>query len=131
MKKRLSLLSYLLILVMTATAQTKVEIDGFYYDVNTAEKTATLISGSNKYKGDIVIPNSIVIKSFLGGNTKYSVTTIGEGAFSICHELTSIKIPNSITTIEESAFYACSKLTSIEIPNSIKKIGEGAFMGCI
>ena len=35
------------------------------------------------------------------------VTTIGEYAFSYCHSLTSVNIPNSVTTIGESAFEYC------------------------
>ena len=45
--------------------------------------------------------------------TTYSVTSIGEYAFSDCNGLTSVTIPNSVTNIGYGAFYGCSGLTSV------------------
>lgn len=43
-----------------------------------------------------------------------SVTSIGEGAFLGCSDMTSLTIPSSVTSIADDAFYACSRgLTSI------------------
>ncbi len=58
------------------------------------------------------------------------VTSIGEGAFKDCGELTSIKIPNTITSIGNDAFDWCVELTSIEIPNTVTSIGNHAFSCC-
>ena len=41
----------------------------------------------------------------------YSLSSIGEGAFSWCASLTSITIPDSVTSIAHSAFSACESLT--------------------
>ena len=101
-----------------------VEVDGIYYDIS--ETTATVTSGEKEYSGDIVIPESITY-----GNSKYSVTSIGEFAFHYCYGLTSITIPNSVTSIRKSAFEGCSSLTSVTIPNSVTSIGEFAFHNCI
>ena len=57
-------------------------------------------------------------------------TSIGNGAFSDCDNLTSITIPNSVTSIGERAFYSCDNLASITIPNSVTSIGENAFSWC-
>ncbi len=60
-------------------------------------------------------------------NVTYSVTSIGEYAFSLCNGLTSVTIGNSVTTIGERAFFACNGLTSVIIPNSVTAIGEWTF----
>ena len=73
----------------------------------------------------VSIPSSVTIE----GST-FSVTSIGNSAFSYCSKLTSIEIPNSVTSIGNSAFDFCSGLTSIEIPNSVTSIGESAFLWC-
>ena len=87
-----------------------VEVDGIYYDIS--ETTATVTYGDNEYSGDIVIPESITYNG-----SKYSVTSIGNWAFSFCSGLTSVTIPNSVTIIGRYAFDGCISLTSVTIPN--------------
>ena len=67
-------------------------------------------------QGSYVIPNNVVI--------------IGDGAFSGCHELTSVTIPNSVKRIGKNAFWFCKSLKSIEIPDSVTNIGRIAFWNC-
>ena len=75
-------------------------VDGINYDVlSESEKTAEVTSGGS-YEGDITIPDTV---SYNG--TTYTVTSIGEGAFSGCSGLTSIAIPDGLTTIGEWAFF--------------------------
>ena len=59
-----------------------------------------------------------------------SVTYIGAGAFSGCIGLTSVSIPNHVSRIEEWTFERCTSLTSITIPNSVTEIGTNAFGYC-
>lgn len=60
----------------------------------------------------------------------YSVTIVGEGAFTHCESLTNVIIPNSVTSISSSAFSYCYSLTSITILDSVTSIGKDAFAGC-
>ena len=90
------------------------------------------------YKGSYTIPNGI--KQIAGWafkncglttvNIPSSVTTIDEGAFWNCYELSSITIPNSVQIIGESAFATCISLTSFIIPPTVKTIGDYAFQFC-
>jgi len=59
-----------------------------------------------------------------------TVTTIGNNAFQICYNLTSVIIPDSVTIIGSYAFEDCSSLTSVIIPDSVTIIGEVAFRNC-
>ena len=103
-----------------------------YYTItssNTVEVTYyssdNYFQNNNYVNGDVVIPSSVTNNS-----TTYSVTSIGEGAFSYCSGLISVTIPNSVTSIGDAAFYGCIGLTSVTIPNSVTSIGEAAFYGC-
>ncbi len=58
------------------------------------------------------------------------VTKIGNDAFNYCSALTDIIIPEGVTLIGDRAFYECSDLKNATIPNSIFGIGEYAFSGC-
>ena len=125
MKNQL-LLIVLLSIAVNAFA-VEVEIEGLWYDVNTASKEAKVIKSKNDvhYNGNIVIPETVVY-----GGVTCSVTNIGNYAFSQCIGLTSITIPNSVRSIGDDAFYYCIRLTSVTIPNSVTSIGYSAFSNC-
>ena len=124
---------FTLLLAVTASVGTMfasdTQVDGVWYDFDRRTKTASVTyEGSSYYKdeysGSVVIPSSVTYNS-----VTYSVTSIGEWAFSYCDGLTSVTIPNSVTSIGKSAFWACG-LTSVVIPNSVTSIGERAFYYC-
>ena len=105
-------------------------VDGFAYNIiNGSEASVTYTNywSNNNYSGltEANIPETITYNG-----VTYTVTSIGNSAFSRCSGLTSINIPNSITSIGEGAFSSCSGLTSVNIPNSVTSIGQGAFSNC-
>ena len=65
-----------------------------------------------------------------------SLRTIGEGAFSHCDKLKSVKFGNGIEKIgnqnddEGCSFAYCTELEEIEFPPSLKYLGQSAFYGC-
>jgi len=59
-----------------------------------------------------------------------SVTSIANGAFIDCAELTAVTIPSSITVINNSTFSECSDLASVTLPSGITSIGDSAFSAC-
>ena len=99
------------------------KVDGIYYDITPANRTASVTRVS--YSGGVIIPETIAFDG-----TTYSVTSIGDGAFANHSGLTSVTIPNSVTSIGNYAFFNCSGLTSVTIGNSVTSIGDYAFTDC-
>ena len=148
-------LSFLLILLMsmmglsvTAHDIAVENSDGvtIYYNwIN--DNTELSVTSGDGYSGNVVIPKLVSY-----GGATYSVTEIGQGAFSDCTSLTSISLPSSLTSIGDWAFSntgissvsipegitdikgrvfnSCQNLISIVFPSSLKYIGEYAFAGC-
>ena len=124
-----------MVLLMAVTANAKVKIGGLYYELNKSKLTAK-VTYYNKDDSDV---NGIVVNAnYVKGNLKipktvnysgktYTVTSIGDWAFTYCTELTSVVIPNSVTYIGELAFSGCFRLKNVKIPKSVTYIGEDAF----
>ena len=58
------------------------------------------------------------------------VTSIGDGAFYGCSNLTSVQMSDNVMTIGEKAFCYCSQLTSINLSANLTIIGDYAFQNC-
>ena len=148
----------LTLLLLPLAGSADVKIDGIYYNLNSNDKTAEVVFHRGyAYSGDLVIPSSVT-----SDGIDYSVTSIAN-AFSKSTELTSITIPNSVTSISEGIFTGCPNLTSVVIeegnpkydsrencnaiietasntllygckgsivPNGVTSIGKSAFKGC-
>lgn len=120
-------LSLLFLFFSMITHAYDVEIDGIYYNLTSKIKEAevTYKDGHNCYKGDIVIPDSIVVD-----DVTYKVTSIGSGAF-YWESITSIKLPKTLQTIGVQAFYFCKNINNFDLPEGLTTIKEQAFAGCV
>ena len=130
--KKSFLLLFAALATLAASAQTKVEIDGIWYNLVTKAKQAEVtFKGSScdeytdEYSGSIAIPDTVTYEG-----VNYSVTSIEDYAFYGCSSLTDITIPEGVTSIGNGAFYLCSSLKSINIPESVTSIGGYAFAYC-
>ena len=121
MKKQLLFL-VLMMLLLVASADA-VTINGINYNLITDGNIAEVVY-PNSCSGSVSIPESVMYN-----DVSYSVTSIGNYAFTGCYTLNSITIPNSVTSIGNYAFQWCS-FTSITIPHSVMSIGEGIFSKC-
>ena len=117
--KKIFLLLTLLLCTSMALAH-DVEVDGIYYNLNQANKTAAVTfmgssydSYDNEYSGEVVIP-----QKFIYDGITYSVTSLEWGCFFGCTGLTSITIPNSVTSLGDYCFEDCSGLTNIKMESS-------------
>ena len=77
---------------------------------------------------------SSIITIFGGQVKEYylgeDVTSIGDGAFYGCSNLTTVQMTDNVTSIGEYAFSGCEKLASINISNKVTSIGDFAFRNC-
>lgn len=103
------------------------------------EKTEIICFPKNKSDNSFEIPDGITTISDGAFERCWNLTnvtipngvkTIGGDAFNYCRALTSITIPDGVTSIGNYTFFNCSSLTSVTIPNSVTSIGEYAFNKC-
>ena len=93
----------------TAIAQ-KATIDGVTYEFNDpATGEATVVPSNNgSYIGEVFIP---AIVTYNG--EEYSVTVIGDNAFKLCRNLTSVSMPYTIKSLGDKAFFQCTGIITI------------------
>jgi hypothetical protein len=58
------------------------------------------------------------------------LTSIGDGTFGYCKNLTSIVIPESVEEIGLATFFRCISLQSVTLPEDLKTIRYLAFADC-
>lgn len=56
--------------------------------------------------------------------------TVGTYSFYDCHELTSVRMPDSVSKIDDYAFNLCNSLTTVIMPSNLNTIGKDGFSGC-
>lgn len=77
----------------------------------------------DKITGDVVIPSTVQS----GDGKRWTVTSVGNGAFNGEAKLTSVVLPTTLTEIGSQAFSTCSGLKSITIPAKVTYVGQAAF----
>lgn len=117
----------MVVMMIMATSSAMAEvIDGLNFKLDSGTLTATLLPKTDKYSGDIVVPEKVKGKD----GKVYSVVTFGEACFKDCNDLTTINIPSTVTSLERGSFYGCGSLSSVTIPTSVTSIGGDCFRDC-
>ncbi len=95
-----------------------------YFEIKITDstaKTATIKSVLTTAPEDIVVPAEVEIDG-----EKYTVTSIGTSAFAQS-AAKSIYVPYTVTEIGEYAFSNCSNLKEIHIPTTVTEFKKGTF----
>ena len=103
------------------------EINYTVLAVPSGGETGEVKVGRNQDARDnVTIPATIT-----NGENTYTVTSIGNSAFSMCSGLTSVTIPDGVTSIGDFAFSWCSGLTSVTFQGAEPPTFDGdPFLGC-
>lgn len=116
MMKKLLIFFFILVSGVGAICASDTQVDGIWYDFDSATQTATVTYRGNsseeyadEYSGSVVIPSSVIYNA-----ATYTVTSIRSDAFYRCKSLSAITIPESVTSIEAGSFSECA-LTSVTI----------------
>ena len=99
-----------------------VTVDGIRYGIK--DGVAAVVKQSE----DIAV--AIILESISYEGILYPVTSIRDGAFKDCENLTSVTVPASVTSIGKDTFRNCKSLTDVTLTEGIVEIGESAFRNC-
>lgn len=118
MKKVLSIVLLLCILVCQSIAGFAAQEGGYEYEITDNE--VTLIKAKVDSYSEVDVPSSF------GG---CPLIHIGSKAFSDNYNITSVKIPDGVKSIGQSAFDKCTSLETVELPDSVISISGSVFNG--
>ena len=91
--------------------------DTIWYTIsNSSALISSPPSGSNKYSGDIVIPDTVSYN----GRT-YNVTGANHLAFALCNGLTAISLPNTLKNMYSNVFQGCTNLVKTNFRGTVKQ----------
>lgn len=140
MKKTLSFIFALILIISTLPLATALNYNGFVY-VDNGDGTCNITGYNDFYADSVTIPqtiNDLTVVSITGFRQKKSIQSvyipetvkeIGAHAFYNCQKLSSVAIGTGVKTIGKSAFYGCNELTSVNLRNT-EVLGDMVFYGC-
>ncbi len=116
---------------MLCAEDTKVKIGELYYvlDYSSLKASVTSQNAVAPYWTENITSANIPEKVNYD-EKEFTVTSIGEMAFSGCASLTTVTMKKGVKTIENMAFNDCSNLKSISLSSNLESIAFGAFKGC-
>ena len=137
MKKILLILTLMLTCWQAASAYDFM-VNGIAYDKNSDGNTVKVTCTNHvwntldyeNYSGSQTITQANIPETVSNGGKTYTVTSIGEQAFSGCSTFTTFEIPTSVASIGASAFQGCTGLISMEIPAKVTTLLSGTFSNC-
>lgn len=110
------------------------EIEGNPFSYN--QITSIIVDENNTVYDSRENCNAIIEKAtntlIIGCNASSipsTVTSIGNNAFQMCQDLSSLTIPSSVTSIGDWAFETSGLPSVFSLPEGLVSIGEGAFAG--
>lgn len=130
-KRWLAGLSFIVGIPMSGYAES-VEIDALYYELNAADRSATVTSyDATSLPANVVIPSDVTYN----GNS-YKVTTIGRSAFQNCSVIESVSIPGSVLSVVNDdatsshirPFENCSRLKIVRFEDGDSPIQLGSLI---
>ena len=101
-------------------------IDTSYFNFELIDNESYSVSAKNRDN----MPSIVVIPSVYNGKDVTKIGMYSNAAFSMCHSITRVIIPDSVTHIDNWAFSRCYNLSSVVIGENVTYIGEGAFYSC-
>jgi hypothetical protein len=108
----------LLLALLLSALPAAVQADDYIYTTGNGIATITRYIGPG---GAVTIPSN------LGG---CSIIAIGDDAFLLCTNLSSLTVSDSVISIGSSAFQWCTNLSNVTIGAYVTTIGANAFEGC-
>ena len=67
---------------------------------------------------------------YVTSDSTFETTTIADGAFEGCGEITQVVIPQHVESIGGNAFQGCSNLTQVVFQGTNTTVADNAFSGC-
>lgn len=96
------------------------------FAVADADEKTMSVSGAEtlEEEGTVIIPSAVTL-----GETAFTVTAIGDGAFEGQTNLTGVTLPQTLTSIGAEAFKDCGAVSEVTFLGAVPTISDDAFSG--